>query len=90
VVVGLQLYRQNKNFAIEVLQKYTKQATPEVLAQTYNYFSKNTPVMPLSDSATIQAAFPTDKQTNRKPEDFYDNSILEELAREGFVKSISK
>lgn len=90
IVEGLQLYRQNKNFAVQVLQKYTKQATPEVLAQTYDYFSKNTPVMPLSDSATIQAGFPTDKPITRKPEDFYDNSILEELAREGFVKTISK
>jgi len=90
IVEGLQLYRQNKNFAVQVLQKYTKQATPEVLAQTYDYFSKNTPVMPLSDSATIQAGLPTDKPINRKPEEFYDNAILEELAREGFVKTTSK
>ncbi|HEX9144415.1 MAG TPA: ABC transporter substrate-binding protein [Candidatus Binatia bacterium] len=90
MVEGLQLYRQNKNFAVQVLQKYTKQATPEVLSQTYEYFSKNTPVMPLTDAATIQAGLPTDKPTNRKPEEFYDNSILEELTREGFVKSISK
>jgi NitT/TauT family transport system substrate-binding protein len=90
IVEGLQLYRQNKNFAVQVLQKYTKQATPEVLSQTYDYFSKNTPVMPLTDPAAIQAALQTDKPTNRKPEEFYDNSILEELAREGFVKTISK
>jgi NitT/TauT family transport system substrate-binding protein len=90
IVEGLQLYRQNKNFAVQVLQKYTKQATSEVLSQTYDYFSKNTPVMPLTDPAAIQAALQTDKPTNRKPEEFYDNSILEELAREGFVKTISK
>ncbi|MGE5817110.1 MAG: ABC transporter substrate-binding protein [Deltaproteobacteria bacterium] len=90
MVEGLQLYRQNKNFAVQVLQKFTKQATPEVLSQTYDYFSKNTPVMPLTDAATIQAGLPTDKPTNRKPEEFYDNSILDELAREGFVKTLSK
>ena len=90
MVDGLQLYHQNKNFAVQVLQKYTKQATPEVLSQTYEYFSKNTPVMPLTDAATIQAGLPTDKPANRKPEEFYDNSILEELTREGFVKTISK
>ena len=90
MVEGLQLYRQNKTLAIQVLQKYTKQATPEVLSQTYDYFSKNTPVLPLTDPATIQAALQSDKPTSRKPEEFYDNSILEELGREGFVKTLSK
>jgi hypothetical protein len=45
--------------------------------------------MPLTDSATIQAGLPADKPVNRKPEEFYDNSILEELSREGFLKTIS-
>ncbi len=90
MVAGLQLYRQNKTLAVQVLQKYTKQATPEVLSQTYDYFSKNTPIMPLTDAATIQAALPADKPVTRKPEEFYDNSILDELGREGFVKTLSK
>ena len=90
MVEGLHLYRQNKTFAVQVLQKFTKQATAEVLSQTYDYFSKNTPAMPLTDPAAIQAGLPTDKPTNRKPEEFYDNSILEELAREGFIKTLSK
>lgn len=84
---GLQLYRQNKNFAVQVLQKFTKQASPDILSQTYDYFSKNTPAMPLTDSEAIQAGLPTDKPSNRRVEDFYDNSILEELAREGFLKT---
>jgi hypothetical protein len=29
----------------------------------------------------------SDKPSNRKVEEFYDNSILEELAREGFIKA---
>ena len=87
LVEGLQLYRQNKNFAVQVLQKYTKQASPEILSQTYDYFAKNTPVIPLTDAETIQPALPSDKPSNRKAEEFYDNSILEELAREGFIKA---
>lgn len=90
MVEGLQVYHQNKKFAVQVLQKYTKQTNPEVLSQTYDYFSKNTPAMPLTDPAAIQAALQSDKPTNRKPEEFYDNSILDELAREGFVKTLSK
>ena len=89
MVEGLQLYHQNKNFAVQVLQKYTKQASPEILSQTYGYFAKNTPVMPLTDPEAIQAALASDKPSNRKAEDFYDNSILEDLAREGFMKAIT-
>jgi len=86
---GLQLYRQNKNYTVQVLQKFTKQASREILSQTYHYFSKNTPAMPLTDPDAIQAGLPTDKPSHRRVEDFYDNSILEELSREGFMKTIT-
>ena len=50
----------------------------------------NTPLT-LSDAATIQAGLPTtDKPTNRKIEEFYDNSLVEELDREGFLKTLGK
>ena len=90
LVEGLQLYRQNKTLAVQVLQKYTKQPSPEVLSQTYDYFEKNTPVIPLTDPEAIQATLPTDKPGTRKPEEFYDNSILEELVREGTIKTAGK
>jgi ABC-type nitrate/sulfonate/bicarbonate transport system substrate-binding protein len=90
IVEGLELYHQNKNMAVQVLQKYTKQPNPDVLSQTYDYFAKNTPVIPLTDPEAIQAALPTDKPTTKKPEEFYDNSVLEELVREGAVKAAAK
>ncbi len=45
--------------------------------------------MPLTDPEAIQDALPTDKPSNRRVEEFYDNSILEELARAGFMKGIT-
>ena len=90
LIDGLNVHRQNKNLAVQLLQKYTKLANADVLSQSYNYFVKNSPVLPQSDAATIQAGLPTDKPTNRKIEDFYDNSLLEELDREGFLKTLGK
>jgi ABC-type nitrate/sulfonate/bicarbonate transport system substrate-binding protein len=90
LVDGLHVHRQNKNFAIQVLQKYTKLASADVLSQSYSYFVKNSPIWPLSDAATIQAGLPTDKPINRKIEEFYDNSLLDELEREGFLKTLGK
>jgi len=66
--------------------RYLRSAIQSILSQTYDYFSKNTPAMPLTDPEAIQAGLPTDKPSNRRVEDFYDNSILEELAREGLIK----
>ncbi len=86
MVEGLQLYHQNKRFAVQVLQKYTKQSQADILSQTYDYFEKNTPFLPLNDPSTIQSAMPNDKPSGRKVESFYDNSILEELVQEGFIK----
>jgi ABC-type nitrate/sulfonate/bicarbonate transport system substrate-binding protein len=90
LIDGLNVHRQNKNLAVQILQKYTKLDNADVLSQSYNYFVKNSPLMPQSDAATIQAGLPTDKPTNRKIEDFYDNSLLEELDREGFLKTLGK
>jgi hypothetical protein len=45
--------------------------------------------LPLSDAATIQPALP-DKPVTRKIEEFYDNSLLEELERESFLKTLGK
>ncbi len=90
LVDGLHVYHQNKSIAVQVLQKYTKIANPDILSQTYEYFVKNTPALPLSDAATIRAALPAEKPGTRKIEEFYDNSILEELQREGFLKTLGK
>jgi len=86
LVEGLAVYRANKTLGMQVMQKYTKQSNPEILSQSYDYFIKNTPVVPLSEVAAFENAMPTDKPADRKPQSFYDNSIVEELVQEGFVK----
>lgn len=90
LIEGLHLYRQKKDYAMKVLEKYTKQSDAQILSQSYDYFAKNTPLMPLTDAAVIEAALPTDKPAGRTARDFFDNSILLELEQEGFTKKIAK
>ena len=90
LVEDLHIYHQNKSLAIKALQKYTQQTNPEILSKSYDYFVKNTPLVPLSDVATFENALPTDKPGERKPQSYYDNSILEELVQEGFVKKLGR
>jgi NitT/TauT family transport system substrate-binding protein len=90
LIEGLHLYRERKDYAMKVLEKYTKQNDPQILSQTYDYFARNTPLVPLSDAAVIETALPPDRPAGRSAKDFFDNSLLLELAQEGFTKKIAK
>jgi NitT/TauT family transport system substrate-binding protein len=90
LIEGLQVYHQNKNLAVKALQKYTGQTNGDILSKSYDYFVKNTPLVPLSEAAAFENALPVDKPSERKAQSFYDNSILEELIQEGFVKKLAR
>jgi NitT/TauT family transport system substrate-binding protein len=90
LIEGLHLYRERKDYAMKVLEKYTKQNDPQILSQTYDYFARNTPLVPLSDAAVIEAALPPDRPAGRSAKDFFDNSLLQELEQEGFAKKLGK
>ena len=89
LIEGLHIYRQTKDYAVRVLEKYTRQSDPQVLSQSYDHFAKHTPLVPLSDPAVIEAALPPDRPAGRAAKDFYDNSLLQELEQEGFAKKIA-
>src|SRR5713226_328717 len=90
LIEGLHLYKQRKSYAIQVLQKFTIQSDPKILSESYDYFAKNTPLVPLTDSAAIQNALPADKTGGRNVKELYDNSLLQELVSEGFVERVAK
>lgn len=87
---GLHLYAQRRDLALSVTQKYTKLGDQEVLSKSHDYFVKNTSLVPSTDPVAIKNALPPDKIASRKPEEFYDNSLIQELVNEGFVEKIAK
>ena len=89
-IEGLHLYAQKKDFAQSVMRKYTKLSDVEVLSKSHDYFVKNTSLVPLTDPVAIKNALPPDKIASRKPEEFYDNSVIQEFVNEGFVEKIAK
>jgi len=85
--------RQDKAFAVQVLQKYLKEEDPESLDEVYNaYVPKRVPLVvpeaipPVLES--IAERDPTARTAN--PERFYDNSIVQELQASGFIDSLYK
>lgn len=89
-VEGLHLYKSNSKFVIDVMQKYTRLNDPGILAKSHDYFVKNTASVPLVDPNSLKAGFPAVKNLEKPINDFYDNSILQELINEGFVKNLTK
>jgi NitT/TauT family transport system substrate-binding protein len=87
---GLHVYVNDKDFSMRVMQKYTKLGDREIASKTQDYYGKKTLLVPLNDPAAIKEAIPPDKGAGRTPEEFYDNSIIQELVKEGFVESVEK
>jgi NitT/TauT family transport system substrate-binding protein len=87
---GLHIYANDKDFSMRVMQKYTNLRDPEIASKTQDYYGKKTLLVPLNDPEAIKNAIPPDKAVGRKPEEFYDNSIIQELVKEGFVDSLKK
>ena len=87
---GLHIYVNDKDFSMRVMQKYTKLGDREIASKTQDYYGKKTLLVPLNDPAAIKEAIPPDKSAGRKPDEFYDNSIIQELVKEGFVESLKK
>jgi NitT/TauT family transport system substrate-binding protein len=88
-IEGLHLYAKDKEFTIATMQKYTKLRDASVLAKSHDYFVKRTALVPLTDTAAVKNALP-EKAANRRPEEFYDNTLIQELVSEGFVDKIAK
>lgn len=88
-IEGLHLYARDKEFTLKVMQKYARLRDKDAMAKSHDYFVKNTSVVPLTDAGAIKNAL-VDKAAGRNPEEFYDNSLIQELVREGFVDKLPK
>lgn len=89
-VEGLRHFVDHKDFALRVMQKYTRLSNQDVLSKTYDYFAKRTALVPFTDPAVLKNVVPPDRASGRSLEDFYDNSVLQELVNEGFLGKDAK
>jgi NitT/TauT family transport system substrate-binding protein len=88
-IEGLHVYSRDRELTLATMQKYTRINDTSALAKSHDYYVKRTALVPLTDGAAIRNALP-EKAANRRPEEFYDNSVVQELVGEGFVDKIAK
>ena len=89
-VEGLHLYVRNKDFTIGVMRKYTRLSNQEILSKSYDYFLKKTTLVPLTDPSVLKSVLPAERASGRQVEEFFDNSLLQELLNEGFVENVAR
>jgi NitT/TauT family transport system substrate-binding protein len=87
-----QVYRSKEN-TVEVLKKYTRVTDMEVLSasydESYQAIDKEGSLIEGGLQAQLADLAKTDPHAkSAKPSDFFDASIINELAKEGFIKAL--
>ena len=88
-IAGIARFKSDRNFTMEVLKKYLRLSDPRLLAETYDFWAPIYPAKPYVDPGEIEAYLPTvADRGSAKAEDFFDNSIIAELDRQGFIDGV--
>jgi len=92
---AIHVYKSQKEFSKKVIAKYTKVNDPEVLEDSYRFFSRLVPVKPYPTLEGIREALAElgenePKARGARPEDFADMSLVRELDESGFIDGLYK
>jgi NitT/TauT family transport system substrate-binding protein len=90
---GQHRLRNDKEFSMKVLSKYTKTTDPEVLAELYQiygvrYTGQQIPYVRLEGVDEILKGMDSKEARQSKPADFVDNGLLKEVEQTGFFKKL--
>jgi len=90
-VAGLARFRTDREFGVRVLGKNLRENDPKILQETYDFWLKVFPRVPNPgpEDATVFLEFMQIKE-QRDWREFVDTSVMDELAREGFLRSVYK
>ncbi|MBI2952747.1 MAG: ABC transporter substrate-binding protein [Chloroflexi bacterium] len=94
MVEGISVAKKDKNFAMDVIGKYSKTDDREVLDETYEYYlTKFLPKVPYATVEGVQSilddvARRDPKAKDVKAESYIDSNFLKELEDSGFVKKL--
>jgi NitT/TauT family transport system substrate-binding protein len=86
---GIHRFKKDKPFVLQTIKKYLKTDDQDYLEGAYESFSILMPDDLHLDPAAIQAVLDQNNITGRKPEEFYDPSLVNELKSSGFLTSLN-
>jgi NitT/TauT family transport system substrate-binding protein len=90
-IEGIKIFKADKQLSIETLGRYIKTSDREVLAKTYDFYREAWESLPTVRRDGIQQALdsiPEGKNPQLHLDNLIDNSLIQELQKEGFLKAL--
>ncbi len=90
-IEGIKIFKTDKEFSMETLGRYIKTTDREILSKTYDVYRDAWESVPLVRREGIQQALdsiPEAKGTKLNLDNLIDNSLIQELEKEGFLKEL--
>lgn len=90
-VEALSVIRKDKETTVRAMGKFLKTNDREVLDSVYDDYKNVFPQVPLITSAEVKAVLDvvkSPKAKQMKPEDFFDNSLVEKIQASGFIEAV--
>jgi NitT/TauT family transport system substrate-binding protein len=90
-IEGIKIFKTDKEFSMDTLGRYIKTTDREILSKTYDVYREAWESVPLVRREGIQQALdsiPEAKNAKLNLDGLIDNSIIQELQKEGFFKEL--
>ena len=91
-IEAMAVIRKDKETTIKSMGKYLKTTDREVLESVYDDYKDVFPQVPLMTSAEVKAVLDvakSPKAKQMKPEEFYDNSLVQKIQASGFIDAVN-
>jgi NitT/TauT family transport system substrate-binding protein len=91
-VEAMAVIRKDKETTMRSMGKYLKTTDREVLESVYDDYKDVFPQVPLMTAAEVKAVLDvakSPKAKQMKPEEFYDNSLVQKIQASGFIDAVN-
>jgi len=92
-IEAMAVIRKDRETAIKSMGKYLKTTDREVLESVYDDYKDVFPQVPLMTVAEVKAVLDvakSPKAKQMKPEEFYDNSLVQKIQASGFIDAVNR
>jgi ABC-type nitrate/sulfonate/bicarbonate transport system substrate-binding protein len=92
-IEAMAVIRRDKETTVKWMAKFLKLSDREALESTYEEYKSVFPVTPLMTAAEVQAVLDvakSPKAKTMKPQEFFDNSIVQKIHASGFIEQVNK
>jgi ABC-type nitrate/sulfonate/bicarbonate transport system substrate-binding protein len=92
-IEAMAVIRKDREVTIRSLGKFLKTTDREVLESVYEEYKEVFPQSPLVTAAEVKAvldAAKSPKAKQMKPEEFFDNALVQKIQASGFIEQVNK